>query len=138
MTEHSRYGRMAYRRGVTAEAKACAALLADGWTVHATRRRTRLGEIDIIAERDGVLAIIEVKARSCLAAAALALTPRQQARLIAAAEVVLAEHPEWGSRGVRFDVLLVDRAGQVRRIADAFRPEDEYRSSSLGDASLDR
>lgn len=55
--------------------------------------------------------------------AALALSPRQRARLLAAAEILLAEHPVWGSRGVRFDVLLVDVAGAVRRITDAFRAE---------------
>lgn len=75
----------------------------------------------MLAERDGLLALIEVKARPCLADAATALTPRQQARLLAAAEIVLAEHPEWGRAGVRFDLLLVDAAGRVRRIADAFR-----------------
>jgi hypothetical protein len=31
--------------------------------------------------------------------------------------------PDWGRRGVRFDVLVVDAAGEVRRIADAFRQD---------------
>ena len=73
--------------------------------------------------RAGLLAIIEVKARPDLAGAAAALGPRQRARLLAAAEIVLAAHPEWGSAGVRFDVLLVDPQLRVRRIADAFRLE---------------
>lgn len=75
----------------------------------------------MVAEREGLLAIIEVKQRPTLADAAAALSARQQARLLAAAEVVLGEHPEWGWAGVRFDVFVVDGAGQVRRIADAFR-----------------
>ncbi len=78
----------------------------------------------MIAEKAGVLAIIEVKARPTLAVAAAALSARQRRRLLAAAEIIAAEHPEWGSAGVRFDVLLVDAAGAVRRIADAFRVED--------------
>ena len=90
----------------------------------ARRLRTEAGEIDLLAERAGLLAIIEVKRRPTLADAAAALGARQQARLLAAAEIVLAEHPGWGQAGVRFDVLLVDGAGQVRRIADAFRVED--------------
>jgi putative endonuclease len=53
--------------------------------------------------------------------AAIALTIRQQARLLAACEIILAQHPEWGVNGVRFDVVVVNPAGQVRRIADAFR-----------------
>jgi putative endonuclease len=49
------------------------------------------------------------------------LGARQQARLMAAAEIVLGEHPDWAQPGIRFDVLLVDRAGCVRRITDAIR-----------------
>jgi putative endonuclease len=116
-------GRRAYALGVAAEAAASAALEHDGWTVRARRLRTEAGEVDLIAEQDGLLAIIEVKARPTLAGAALALTGRQRRRLLAAAEIVLAGHPEWGARGVRFDMLLVDAAGAVRRIADAFRIE---------------
>lgn len=104
-----------------AEATAEAALTAEGWHVLARRLRTAAGEIDLVAERDGLLAIIEVKQRPTLADAAAALGPKQQARLAAAAGIVLGEHPDWGRAGVRFDVLLVDAAGRVRRIADAFR-----------------
>jgi len=108
---------------VDAEASAEAALAAEGWQVLARRMRTPAGEIDLIAECAGLLAFIEVKHRPTLAGAAAALGPRQQARLLAAAAFVLGEHPEWGRAGVRFDVLLVDKGGQVRRIADAFRQE---------------
>lgn len=123
MTTRPARGRTAHRLGLTAEAAACNALEADGWTVRAHRLRTKAGEIDLVAERDGLLAIVEVKARPTLAAAA-ALAPRQRARLIAAAEAALAEHPTWGQAGIRFDVLLVDAQGQVRRITDAFRAGD--------------
>lgn len=97
--------------------------MADGWGVLARRMRTAAGEVDLVAERAGLLAIIEVKRRSTLADAAAALGPRQRARLLAAAEIILGEHPEWGRAGVRFDVLVVDGVGRVRRIADAFRQE---------------
>ncbi len=85
--------------------------------------RTGAGEIDLVAELDGLLAFIEVKARPDLAGAAAALGHRQRARLLAAADAALAQHPGWGRAGVRFDVVLVDAAGQVRRITDAFRLE---------------
>jgi putative endonuclease len=114
-------GKTAQARGIDAEAIACGALEAEGWRVLARRLRTGAGEVDAIAEREGLLAFIEVKARPNLAGAAWALSPKQQARLLAAAEIVLAEHPDWGRAGIRFDVLLVDSAGRVRRIADAFR-----------------
>lgn len=89
----------------------------------ARRLRTGAGEVDVVAQRDGLLAIVEVKARPNLADAAVALSPRQQRRLLAAAGVILAEHPDWGTNGVRFDLLLVDASGRIRRIADAFRAE---------------
>lgn len=116
-------GRSNQAGGLAAEAAAAAALEADGWTVLGRRMRTPAGEIDLVAERCGLLAIVEVKRRARLADAALALGPRQRARLIAAAEILLAANPAWGSSGVRFDVLLVDAAGTVRRIVDAFRLE---------------
>ena len=90
----------------------------------ARRARTEAGEIDLVAEREGLLAFIEVKARSSLAEAASALGPRQRARLSAAAECWLAENPGRGAAGVRFDVLLVAADGAVRRGADAFRLGD--------------
>lgn len=118
-----RRGKRAHASGLAAEDAASAALRAEGWDIRARRLRTPAGEIDILAERDGLLAIIEVKARPSLAAAATALTPRQQARLLAAADLALIENPGWGCKGVRFDLLLVDASGRVRRIKDAFRRE---------------
>jgi putative endonuclease len=125
MAETGRHlrGRARQAGGLAAEAAAARALEADGWTILARRLRTAAGEIDLVAERAGLLAIIEVKRRPSLAEAAYALAPRQQARLLAAAEILLAEHPDWGREGVRFDLLLVDAQGTVRRIADAFRRE---------------
>jgi putative endonuclease len=116
-------GRRAQASGVDAEALACAALERDGWTVLGRRLRTPAGEIDAVAEKDGLLVFLEVKHRLDLALAAYALSPRQQARLLAAAEILLASNPGWGPAGMRFDVMLVDGAGMVRRITDAFRLE---------------
>jgi putative endonuclease len=114
-------GQAAHARGIAAEDAACAALVADGWTILARRLRTKAGEVDIVAEKASLLSVIEVKARPTLAEAAAALSVRQRCRLIEACEIILHEHPEWGSSGVRFDVLLVDVDGRVRRVADAFR-----------------
>jgi putative endonuclease len=117
-------GQAAYASGMAAEEAVCAALVADGWIIHARRLRTKAGEVDAVAEKAGILSIIEVKLRPTLAEAAIALTPRQQARLVGACEIILGEHPEWGANGVRFDILVVDPAGKIRRIADAFRLGD--------------
>jgi putative endonuclease len=109
---------------MAAEAAAAVALEHEGWVVLGRRLRTEAGEVDLLAEQAGLLAIVEVKARPSLADAAVAVSARQRARLLAAADIILAEHPEWGVAGVRFDVLLVDAAGRVRRITDAFRLGD--------------
>ncbi|MDO9708478.1 YraN family protein [Paracraurococcus lichenis] len=117
-------GARADSTGRAAEEAAAEALGRDGWTVLARRVRTSAGELDLVAERDGLLAFVEVKARPSLAEAAGALGPRQRARLTVAAECWLAENPGRGQAGIRFDVLLVAADGTVRRIADAFRLGD--------------
>ena len=124
MLQRRQRGRAAYASGMAAEDAVCAALQADGWTIHARRLRTAAGEVDAVAEKDGLLTIIEVKTRPTLAEAAIALTIRQQTRLLGACEIILGQYPEWGVNGVRFDVLVVNPAGQIRRIADAFRLGD--------------
>jgi putative endonuclease len=108
-------------RGRHAESQASGALAADGFVEIARRVRTAAGEIDLIVERDGLLIFVEVKARATLGDAALALGPRQQARLLAAGGAWMAANPGHGTAGVRFDLLLVDAAGRVRRIADVIR-----------------
>ena len=117
-------GRRAYAAGQGAEALAAEALTAEGWALIGQRIRTEAGEIDLIAEREGLLAFIEVKARPSLAEAAFALSPRQRARLVAAAEAWLAANPGHGVAGMRFDVMLVAADGTIRRIADAFRADE--------------
>jgi putative endonuclease len=110
--------------GRTAEDAAAAALVRDGWAVLARRARTPAGELDLVAEREGLLAFVEVKARPSFRDAAFALGPRQRARRAAAAECWLAANPGRGAAGIRFDVILVAADGAARRIADAFRLGD--------------
>lgn len=117
-------GRRADVRGRQAEDIAAAALMRDGWAVIARRARTPAGELDLIAERDGLLAFVEVKARPSLIEAAHALGKRQRQRLVLAAEAWLAENPGHGDGGMRFDVMVVAADGTTRRIADAFRIGD--------------
>ena len=111
-------------RGRSAELCVAERLAEEGWRVLDHRARTAAGEIDLVAERQGVLAFIEVKARATLVDAAYALGARQRHRLMAAAEIWLASHPGHGEHGIRFDVMLTDAQGGMRRIADAFRLGD--------------
>jgi putative endonuclease len=117
-------GKAAQARGVAAE-EACVALLARaGFLVLARRIRTGAGEIDILARSGPLTLVIEVKARPRAEEAAFAILPRQRARLAAAAEALMAQHPAWFGDGLRFDAMLVGADGEVRWIADAFRPGD--------------
>lgn len=116
--------RATYDAGVLAEARTRTAIEADGWTVLGQRLRTAAGEVDMVAEKNGLLAVIEVKSRPTLSQAAWALTPRQRDRLTAACDILLSQNPAWGRNGVRFDLIVTDTAGRVRRIADAFRLGD--------------
>ena len=97
MGRRAALGLRAQAQGVGAETLACAALLADGWSIRGRRLRTPAGEVDIVAERDGLLAFVEVKRRPTLAEAAASLGARQRARLLAAAEIVLVANPGWGA-----------------------------------------
>ncbi len=123
-------GTAAQARGLLAESRVCRRLEAEGWTVLLRRARTACGEIDIVAElprselRAGLIAFVEVKSRAALNAAAHALTPRQRRRLLGAAEILLQRHPHWSGSSLRFDLFLLDDAGSMRRVADAFRLGD--------------
>ncbi len=110
----------ALRFGLSAESKAALLLLAKGYRILARRFKTPVGEIDIIARRRGVLVFVEVKARDTLDAAAEAVTPRQQARIVDAAQYWLAAHPDAVARPFRFDVVLVAPGKPPRHLPGAF------------------
>lgn len=97
----------AFQTGLSAESRAAAWLITKGYRILARRFRTPHGEIDIVARRRNLLAFVEVKARASLDDAAYAVTPRQQQRIVAAAQVWLMTHPEHANFELRFDVVLV-------------------------------
>jgi putative endonuclease len=110
----------AFRVGLSAEGRAAALLVANGYAIAARRFRTPAGEIDIVARRGNELVFVEVKARGRRADAAEALTPRQRRRIVAAAEIWLRDHPDDGLREIRFDVVLVPPRGRPTHLAAAF------------------
>lgn len=76
------------------------------------------GEIDIVAQRDGALALVEVRTRRGLAfgGAAFSISPTKRRRMLNAAAAYLAGLPE--PLAVRIDVMLVnlDRSGRLLSI----------------------
>jgi putative endonuclease len=111
---------VAFRFGISAESRAAAYLIAKGYRILARRWRCPVGEIDIVARRRGVLIFVEVKSRDRFEAAAEAVMVRQQRRIIAAAEVWLANNPDFGDVDIRFDVVLVAPKSLPRHIMAAF------------------
>lgn len=114
-------GKRAQRQGIDGERRVAEQLGQGGWTILGRRLRTGAGEVDIVAERDGILTLVEVKTGPDLATAAYALSLRQQQRLTMAAAILQGQHPDWGRNGMRFDAWLVDAMGRMQHIPDAFR-----------------
>ncbi len=112
--------RAAERFGRDAEAVVAAGWQARGYEVLARRLRTGAGELDLVVADGDTLVFVEVKARKSAAVAAYAVGPRQQQRLLLAAEAALAGHEEWQRPTTRFDVALVCGAG-IETIEDAIR-----------------
>jgi putative endonuclease len=110
----------AFRTGLSAENRAAAYLIAKGYRILARRFRTPHGEIDIVARRRQLLAFVEVKARRSLDEAAYAVTPRQQQRIIAAAQGWLMTHPEHAAFELRFDAMLIAPRRLPRHLSGAF------------------
>ena len=105
----------AHHLGIAAEECAARRYQSDGGRVRAARWRCPEGELDLVVELPGEIVFVEVKARRH---AAESVTPRQWARVGAAASRYLAEHTD-GTVPCRFDLALVDRLGRIERIENA-------------------
>lgn len=97
-------------------------LQANGYTIKGRRFGGRYGEIDIIAEKDGVTVFIEVKARSGTGYGwpSEAVTPVKQRKIIKTAELYIQQN-ELQDKPVRLDVIEVYlNEKRVNHIIDAF------------------
>lgn len=110
----------AFRTGLSAETRAAAYLMAKGYRILAKRFRTPYGEIDLVARKRNLLVFVEVKARGSLDEAAYAVTPRQQQRIINAAQAWLMAHPEHAEFDMRFDAMLIAPKRLPRHLLAAF------------------
>lgn len=115
--------RRAERHGHFAETLCRWHLRLRGWRILASDWRCPAGEIDILARRRGVLAVIEVKFRRDFASGAGALLPRQQRRIARAAQAFLSLRPELAALDLRFDVMVVEPLRPPRHLAGAWRDD---------------
>ena len=87
----------------------------------AQRWRGTAGEIDLIVRDGDGLIFVEVKKSRSFELAALHLSPAQIQRIWATAEEFLGSQPRGQLTGVRFDVALVNSAGALRIVENAFQ-----------------
>jgi putative endonuclease len=100
-------GGAAFRTGHRAEWLAAAWLMLRGYRILGFRLKSRAGEIDLLARRGRILAVVEVKRRATMEAALLALKPDQHRRLVAAGEAVRRNRPALQPLELRIDMVAL-------------------------------
>ncbi len=100
------------------ERVAAAHLEAEGYRILATNFRVREGEVDIVAEKGGVVAFVEVKTRRSdgMGAAVDSIDDRKAKRLLLAAEAFAQQHPELPP-GRRIDLIAIDLEASGRVVS---------------------
>lgn len=112
--------------GRAAEAAAAGLLAQLGYRILRRNFRTRGGELDVVAEDRGTLAIVEVRYRAGgrFGGGAESITLAKRRRITHAARVLLAQDPALARLPARFDVVEVSGSAATlvcRLIRDAFR-----------------
>jgi putative endonuclease len=110
----------AYLQGHRGEALAAWYLRLKLYRIIATRYKTPVGEIDLVAERFGTIVFVEVKARRTAAGEADALGAVNQRRIAHAAQLWIAKHPRLAECTMRFDVIFLARGRWPRHVINAF------------------
>jgi len=110
--------RLAGRRG---EVIAALWLMAKGYRILGFRLKTPQAEIDLLALRGPVLAVVEVKRRTSLLAAMETVTFDQRERLRRAGENLAARRPGLQGASVRLDLMALAPGKLPRHIPDAWR-----------------
>ena len=100
-------GGRAWREGHGAEWIAAIWLMAKGYRILGFRLRTPQGEIDLLAQRGQVLAVVEVKQRATLQAALEAVSETQRERLRRAGRAIAARRPSLQNMAVRLDLIAL-------------------------------
>ena len=108
-------------RGRRAETLAAWLLRLKGYKILDTRKQTPHGEIDIIALKGKILAIVEVKQRPTLALAEEALHTADLSRIEEASYYYQAQRPQLEDKDIRFDAVYVMPRLRIKHEKDAWR-----------------
>lgn len=131
-------GQVAHRSGHDGEWIAALWLMCRGYQILAFRLKSRAGEIDILARRGRVLAVVEVKRRATLAAALTALGPKQLDRLRASARAVARGRPALAGLTLRLDMVALAPGRFPRHVKDIETGGPDFRDPSGRDHDPDR
>jgi putative endonuclease len=113
-------GAAARKLGRRAEVVAALWLMAKGYRILGFRLATPLGEIDLLAQRGRVLAVVEVKQRATIEDALDAVTPTQRDRLRRAAAHLSAHRTGLRDLLVRLDLIALAPGRPPRHLPDAW------------------
>ncbi|MGE4314446.1 MAG: YraN family protein [Pseudobdellovibrionaceae bacterium] len=99
--------RTSYQDGLRAEKIAAILMRLKGYKILATRFKTPVGEIDLVAKRGNTLVFTEVKLRKDKDAAAYAISEQGKQRISRAAAYYLSGRPDMQHMACRFDAILI-------------------------------
>jgi putative endonuclease len=116
----SERGGKARADGRFAEQLAALWLMLRGWRILGFRLKTPQGEIDLLARRGRILAVVEVKSRTSIDAALASVHPTQQARLRRAGETLAIRRKSLAGLSVRLDMVALAPGRWPRHIPDAW------------------
>jgi len=114
-------GAAARRSGRKGEVLAAIWLMAKGYRILGFRLKTPQAEIDLLAQRGKILAVVEVKRRLDLITALETVTFDQRERLRRAGANLAARRPGLAGASVRLDLMALAPGKLPRHIPDAWR-----------------
>ena len=118
--DRSLTGFNARRAGRRGEVVSALWLMAKGYRILGFRLKTPQGEIDLLAKRGQVLAVVEVKLRGTTALALEAVSYQQRQRLRRAGETFAARRADLRGIAVRLDLMALAPGRWPCHIRDAW------------------
>lgn len=118
--DRSLTGLKARRAGRRGEVVSALWLMAKGYRILGFRLKTPQGEIDLLARKGPVLAVVEVKLRASIDLALEAVGARQRQRLRRAGESYAAQRPHLRGAAIRLDLMALAPGRWPCHIPDAW------------------
>ncbi|CAO5682920.1 MAG: hypothetical protein HEEMFOPI_00813 [Holosporales bacterium] len=111
-----------HEKGIKGEELALTYFLNKGYSLIAKRYRIKGGEIDLILSDHKTLVIVEVRVRKKWMDAAESIVFLKRQRLTKTAENFIMHHQDMMAQFpfIRFDVVLINKAGDIHHIENAF------------------